>query len=150
MSQPKIAKSSIEQMERKRRQMLYVGAIAFVLWQGSSLLAEGINLGPPIKALLLAVNLSAAVVWALFSVQLVRWGKQLAGEPATARALSDERWEHNRSKATEAAFWAVMLTQCGLVLAFLIFNLDAAVGARITFMVGVTAGFAAFLWHDRE
>lgn len=150
MSEPKIEKISIGQMERKRRQMLSIGAVAFVLWQASSLLVEGVRLGFPGKAMLLTVNLAAALVWISFSIQLVRWRKLLSEEPATARALSDERWEHNRSKALGAAFWAVMLTQCGLLLAFSAFGFDAAVGARITILVGVTAGIVAFLFHDRE
>lgn len=150
MSKKKPGEISIGQMERKRRQMLSIGAVAFVLWQASSLLVDGMRLDVPGKAMLLTVNLTAAIVWVLLSIQLVRWRKLLSKESATARALSDERWEHNRSKALGAAFWAVMLTQCGLLLKVSPFGFDAAMGARVTILVGVAAGITAFLFHDRE
>ena len=121
--------------------------IGFSLWQGARLAQQVSPADGPPAAVFTAVQLTGWLIWAVFLIQVVIFGR---GAPAAIRgALNDELTTHRREMSWAIGFFAVMFTQ-GVLLFAAVTNPGIRLAAEFTVFVGVLAAIGSYLYLDRE
>ncbi len=137
----------VERMAAQRRTILLGFLIGFSLWVGARL-AQQVSPadGPPV-AVFTAVQLTGWLIWAVFVIRVVTFGR---GTPAAIRgALNDELTTHRREMSWAIGFFTVMFTQ-GVLLFAAATNPGIRLAAEFTIFVGVLAAIGSYLYLDRE
>ena len=136
--------SEVERLDGYRRRLLWLSLVSIVLWLGGDLLARLLaqaEAAPVLRKIALLVAVPASFVWGYHLIQVVRFNRRVAEDPALSEALNDELTRFARTRGWVVGFWSMLAVQAPLLFA----GMPAELGARLTILVGVTASLAGYL-----
>jgi hypothetical protein len=137
-----------DQFIRTNKRVLLAFAGAFGVWRvGDALLggAPSWARGP-----LLALTLTAALLWTILLVLMMRRGRMAQKDPVLRAALQDERARDVRMRAYRTAFWSTVGAAALLGVPAAGHSLSASVATTLVLVTGITSFFVAYVVHDRE
>src|SRR2546427_2536531 len=104
----------VERMLARRRTSLLGFLIGFSLWQGARLAQQVSPADGPPAAVFTAVQLTGWLIWAVFLIQVVIFGR--GAPPAIRGALNDELTTHRPAKTRRVGFFWGTFTPRGPML----------------------------------
>ena len=149
-SQPKDSLDIVEQKMDALQFQLSVGAIAGSVALAIQHMVISVHSTSWVTGLVSAISVAG---WALFGIALFRMnrlGKSAAGKAYNANAQRDERIKSIRSEAYAFGFWAVVVFQAFILIAWVFFHdmhrglLTVPVVAPTAIAIGVTASLLRF------
>ena len=143
---------TVEQRDQQRRNALVAFLIAFCLWQVPLLLGEWVSVPGPLRGGLAVAAAGGGLVWAWMMLRLYRLQRAIAGDPAVAAALDDERVREVRLRSFTVGFVAIVvyLVLLRVSTALPTAAVPVGVAAQLGILVAVVAPTTAFLFYDRE
>jgi hypothetical protein len=137
-----------DQFIRTNKRVLLAFAAAFGSWRlGDALLpsAPSWARGP-----LLAFSLTAALLWSILLLVVMRRGRIAQKDPVLLAALQDERARDVRMRAYRTAFWSTVGAAALLGVPAAASSLSASVATTLVLVAGITSFFIAYVVYDRE
>ena len=133
----------VEKLSRKRRRLLVVTAIAFIVWQLAGLQMFSDFAGGD-RRLTSFVSLFAFAFWAVTLIILMRQ-RGVKGAPPEARAaLNDELVQQNRMRAFQIGYWVMLITAAMVFTASMFVRIEGNVAAQLILVAGVAGPMLAF------
>ena len=133
----------VEKLSRKRRRLLVVMAIAFIVWQLAGLQMFSDFAGGD-SHLTSFVSLLAFAVWAVTLILLMHQ-RGVKGAPPEARAaLNDELVQQNRMRAFRTGYWVMLIAAAVVFTASLFVKVEGNVAAQLILVAGVAGPMLAF------
>jgi hypothetical protein len=129
---------SAEALSRRRRRLLLIAAIGFLVWQGSLAMRGVLE-----AKMLLAVGLVGAGTFLVTLVQSVRMGRSVEGRKAR-KVLNDELAQRNRLVALATGFWAMLVVSAAIFAAAELLRLNAGAAAHVILTTGIVTALVRF------
>ena len=136
--------TDMETLSRRRRRMMLIMALIFILWQGSAVLGEYLT-GQPYASVLAMLSNAGIIAWALATIMLVRFSVQVRKARAFS-VINDEWFESVRQRALAFGY---SITLLAVAVAFMVPHYWKTVSAsslsRLLLIIAVTAPLFAFV-----
>ncbi len=136
----------VDQITARMRALLLVQAAGFFAWQAGEGLARSAQIPDAISQPAAIAALIGGAVWAvgLFAYFAQAWRARRRG---LYDLLNDEWAQHARKRASESAFWILMVS---VVISMTLsnFGLDAMLLLKINVGIAISGYFLANVWFD--
>ena len=139
--------TDIEKLSERRRWLLVVLGVSFLIWQLMDLEIVGAA-GPGFQVAIMIAGTLAALVWiAALGILLLNFRKRQSADPAR-EALEDELVRANRRTAFAAGYGAMMLVAAGLFIASIFQDVITKDALNAVLVAGIVTPLFAFAWLE--
>ncbi len=135
-----------DQVLGRMRPLLLLQAAGFLAWQAGDGIAGGLSAPSTGLPPAIMISLAGAMVWlvSLLAYFYLAWQAKKDG---IYDILNDEWAQHVRKRASETAFWVLMISVVASMTASK-FGVDAAMLLQVNVGISVASYFIATVWFD--